>query len=157
MKRLPPMNARSPLSQITAGARMNLGYMYFKKGDLLRGFEGYEGRWKIDDFVDPWPNYPQPVWDGSDLGGRTVLLWYEQGFGDTIQFVRYASLVPIRNGKAIVLCQPQLKRLLKQLKLRESKSSPKANGRSNLICIFPDEPSAVFKRRGRRCHFEKVI
>ncbi len=98
-----------------ARARMNLGYMYFKQGDLPRGFAGYEARWKTDDFADPWPDCPQPVWDGSDLQGRTVLLWYEQGFGDMIQFVRYASLVPVRNGKAIILCQPQLKRLLKQL------------------------------------------
>lgn len=96
-------------------AHMNLGFLYFAQGDFPRAFAEYAWRFKSDDFADPWPSYPQPVWDGKDLGGRTVLLWYEQGFGDTINFVRFASLVPRRGGKAIVLCQPQLKPLLLQL------------------------------------------
>jgi len=102
-----------------AKAHMNLGFLYFRQGDFLRAYPEYAWRFKAEDFVDPWPSYPQPVWDGKDLGGRTVLLWYEQGFGDTINFVRYAQLVPRRGGKAIVLCQPQLKSLLMQLQTRD--------------------------------------
>ena len=98
-----------------ARAHMNLGFLYFTQGDFPRAFAEYAWRFKAHDFADPWPSYPQPVWDGKDLGGRTVLLWYEQGFGDTINFVRFAQLVPRRGGKAIVLCQPQLKSLLLQL------------------------------------------
>lgn len=102
-----------------AKAHMNLGYLYFIQGDFLRAYPEYAWRFKADDFADPWPNYSQPVWDGKKLGGRTVLLWYEQGFGDTINFVRYAQLVSRRGGKAIVLCQPLLKSLLMQLQSRD--------------------------------------
>src|SRR5205823_2933479 len=56
-----------------------------------------------------------PVWDGSPLNGKTLLLWHEQGLGDTVQFCRYAPLAAQRGGKVIVLCQPELRRLLATL------------------------------------------
>ena len=34
---------------------------------------------------------PQPQWRGEEIAGKTILLHAEQGFGDTIQFVRYAA------------------------------------------------------------------
>ncbi len=57
--------------------------------------------------------FPQPRWDGSDLAGRAILLYAEQGLGDTLQFIRYAPLVRERGGKVIVECQPQLAELLR--------------------------------------------
>ena len=96
-------------------AHQNRGYCYFCKGDLPRGFEDYEWRWKCEGFTDTWPDYSQPTWDGSNLAGRTILLWNEQGLGDTIHFARYAALVAARGGNVIVLCQEPLKRLLKGL------------------------------------------
>jgi hypothetical protein len=41
-----------------------------------------------------------------------VLLHAEQGFGDSIQFIRYAPLVAQRGGHVIVQCQPGLETLL---------------------------------------------
>ena len=41
----------------------------------------------------PIHRLPQPVWDGSELGGRTILIVPSKGLGDTIQFIRYAPLV----------------------------------------------------------------
>ena len=46
------------------------------------------------------PRCPQPVWDGSPLAGRTIVLLAEQGLGDTLQFVRYVRLVKQRGGKS---------------------------------------------------------
>ena len=57
-------------------------------------------------------NFFQPMWDGSPLGGRTILLHAEQGRGDTIQFIRYAPLVQQRGGRVVVECQKELAGLI---------------------------------------------
>jgi Flp pilus assembly protein TadD len=79
-------------------------------GDLERGWAGYEWRWKLPEMV-PRP-LPQPLWDGSPLAGRAILLWTEQGLGDTLQFIRYASPVKRRGGRVIVECSESLWPLL---------------------------------------------
>lgn len=79
-------------------------------GDYETGWHEYEWRWQVKH--KPKPKFSQPEWDGSDLRGRTILLFAEQGFGDTLMFIRYAPLVARRNGRVIVECQPPLQRLL---------------------------------------------
>jgi hypothetical protein len=58
------------------------------------------------------PPFGQPAWDGSPLGGRTILLHAEQGLGDTLQFIRYAPLVQQRGGTVLVQSPAPLARLL---------------------------------------------
>ncbi len=80
-------------------------------GELARGFAEYEVRWKLPH--NPPPNIAAPEWKGEPLDGKTILLWSEQGFGDTLQFVRYAPMVKARGAAQIVLlAQPALVRLL---------------------------------------------
>jgi tetratricopeptide (TPR) repeat protein len=93
-------------------ARFHLGNLYLLRGDFARGWPRYEWRWETKTFTKP--SFAQPRWDGSDLGGRTVLLHTEQGLGDTLQFIRYASLVRERGGRVIVQCHPALRELLEQ-------------------------------------------
>ncbi len=50
------------------------------------------------------------MWTGDQLVGRTLLLHAEQGFGDSLQLVRYLALIP-REGKVILEIQPSLARL----------------------------------------------
>jgi hypothetical protein len=83
-------------------------------GDYPNGWRGYETRWRIPESFPP-RDFRQPVWDGSDISGKTVLLHAEQGFGDTIQFCRYAPLVAERGATVIVECQPPLAALLQTL------------------------------------------
>ncbi|NJN85700.1 MAG: tetratricopeptide repeat protein [Leptolyngbyaceae cyanobacterium SL_7_1] len=97
-------------------AHLNRGLARLFQGDLAEGFRDYEWRWRVvgGDFK-PLPAFSQPQWDGSELNGKTILLWAEQGLGDTIQFIRYAQLVRHRGGRVIVECQPSLQRLLSTL------------------------------------------
>jgi tetratricopeptide (TPR) repeat protein/glycosyltransferase involved in cell wall biosynthesis len=95
-----------------ASAHNNLGHALLLSGDLPQGFAENEWRWQVANYKPPRPPLPQPMWDGSDLSGKTILLYAEQGFGDTIQFIRYVPLVAQRGGTVIVECQPLLVRLL---------------------------------------------
>ena len=96
-----------------ADAHAVLGMVHLLVGDYDRGLAEYEWRSGMSGFVAP-PPIPVPTWDGSPLGSRTVVLRAEQGFGDTIQFARFAPLVKARHpGCGVVLeVQPALRRLL---------------------------------------------
>lgn len=84
--------------------------LLLRLGDYKGGFAEAEWRWKQE---HNYPmNCPQPLWDGSNLEGRTILLYVEQGLGDTIQFIRFAPLVAQRGGKVVVAAQEPLVRLL---------------------------------------------
>ena len=61
--------------------------------------------WRFEAAITRRRQYDAPVWDGSDIGGRTILVWAEQGLGDTIQFLRF--LPPLRaKGARIILEVP---------------------------------------------------
>lgn len=89
-----------------AQARKNRGMAWLRMGQWDRGWAEYEWRWRCED--SPPHGFQQPLWDGSSLAGRTILLHTEQGLGDAIQFIRYAPLVKQRGGTVILECQPAL-------------------------------------------------
>jgi len=91
------------------GCHWDRALTLLQNGDFKEGFEEYEWRWKMDG--NPPRDFSQPEWDGSDLGGKTILLHTEQGYGDMIQFARYFPLVKERGGTIIVEAQPLLSRL----------------------------------------------
>ena len=64
----------------------NLGQTLLLKGDLHQGWKEYEWRWKCKDFSSEIRYFPQVLWDGSDLNGKSILVWTEQGVGDQIMF-----------------------------------------------------------------------
>ena len=78
-------------------------------GDYRGGWPLYEARWKTDLTL---PKVDRPLWDGSSLDGKTILLTPEQGLGDTIQFIRYAALVKALGATVVVKCQKALLKLL---------------------------------------------
>jgi len=91
-------------------ARFNRSLLLLAQGDYPEGWKDYEWRWQASGY--PRPAFSQGEWDGRPLNGETVLLYTEQGFGDAIQFVRYAAAVAARGGRAMVSCQTELLRLL---------------------------------------------
>jgi tetratricopeptide (TPR) repeat protein len=98
------------LNPADASARYNRSLILLADGNYREGFPEYESRFQTREFP-PCP-FRQPVWDGSDLTGRTILLHAEQGLGDTIQFIRYAAIVAQKGGRIVLTCHQPLMRLL---------------------------------------------
>ena len=86
----------------------NLGMNRLLRGDFAGGWGEFDWR-RLDRTNAASRTFDgRPLWDGSHLGGRTILLTAEQGMGDTIQFLRYATLVAARGGRVVVECHPPL-------------------------------------------------
>ncbi len=94
----------------SAEATVNLGLIHLLQGDLGVGWAEYESRWKVG--VGDERKLMQRRWKGEALGGERILLYAEQGLGDTMQFVRYVPLVAERGGKVVLEVQPALYGLL---------------------------------------------
>lgn len=73
------------------------------------GWKAYEWRWKIGELKAPV--YPAPPWRGEDLRGKTILLYPEQGFGDTLLVTRFIPLLKARGATVILECKDRLRRL----------------------------------------------
>ncbi|MEQ8786497.1 MAG: tetratricopeptide repeat protein [Pirellulaceae bacterium] len=84
---------------------------WLSEGDFERGWPEYEWRFKCKDFGLQEPSWPR--WKGEPLTGKAVLLWSEQGLGDTLQFVRYAADLKAKGARVLVECHPPLVPLLR--------------------------------------------
>ena len=93
-------------------ARFNRALALLMLGDFDRGWIEYESRWNCDSFPSPARYTHRPMWRGESLEGKRILLHFEQGFGDTLQFARYVPVVAARGGTVIFQVQPALLRLL---------------------------------------------
>lgn len=95
-----------------ARAHWELGTTQLALGQYASGWKEFEWRWKLADFTTPVPRFEQPFWDGQDLGGQRIFLHCEQGYGDVIQFSRYAILVANRGGKVMLGCPQPLRSMM---------------------------------------------
>jgi len=86
-------------------------------GDYENGWRDHEFRWRYKGFNTPVLGDVINSWKGDmDPTGKTIMVWYEQGLGDTIQFCRYAKMLKDRGAEKIYLwVQEPLKDLLKCL------------------------------------------
>jgi rfaE bifunctional protein nucleotidyltransferase chain/domain len=91
-------------------ANWNRSLALLGKGDFQRGWREYESRWKKPE--SKLRTVSEPLWDVSPLQDKTILLWCEQGIGDTFQFVRYAFEVKKRGATVWLGCQEALVPLL---------------------------------------------
>ena len=96
-------------------AQANLALALLTTGQLSAGFQRYESRWAVEAMGAALPMLPQPRWTGQPLHGDTVLLWAEQGFGDTLQFCRYAPMVTAAGGRVVLVVPKALRRVMATL------------------------------------------
>ncbi len=83
-----------------AKAHCNLGMALLLSGRLREGWAEY--RWRVrTGNVACSPRYDSPCWDGSPFVGKRLVVHFEQGFGDNIQFIRYLPMVKRRGGTVI--------------------------------------------------------
>lgn len=101
-------NKTLELSPEHAEAHFSRGLAYLATGNFKEGWEEYEWRWKRDTQHMEKRNLSKPLWDGSDLHGKTILLHAEQGLGDTFQFIRYAKIARDKGGVVIAAVQNPL-------------------------------------------------
>ena len=82
-------------------------------GDLASGWPKYEWRWQNNSELPPQRQFGEPLWLGREpLAGKTILIYAEQGLGDTIQFCRYARTLAERGATVLLRVQPPLVPLL---------------------------------------------
>jgi Flp pilus assembly protein TadD len=93
-----------------AEVHRNRAYGWLYVGDFERGWPEHEWRLRCRKHVGC--RVHRPRWNGEELGGRPILLHAEQGFGDTLQFIRYAALVKERGGLVFVVSQTRLLRIV---------------------------------------------
>ncbi len=96
-----------------AEAHTGRAMLWLLKGSFSSGWEEYEWRWRQSG--QKKREFLSPEWDGSDVAHRTILLHAEQGAGDTIQFIRYSTLLKRRGARVVVSCPASLRPLIQAI------------------------------------------
>ena len=94
----------------------SLSLVYLQEGNFIAGWREYEYRIQLSNFKELRKKIQQPQWKGQYLSKhQSLLLWAEQGFGDTLTFIRYLPLIQERCPVIHLLCHPELKTLFERL------------------------------------------
>jgi tetratricopeptide (TPR) repeat protein len=84
-------------------------------GNFAEGWRLWEAR-KRKKIPIGYRDFGLPLWTGAqEISGRHILLHWEQGFGDTIQFIRYAPLVKAKGADVALMVQPELAPLMRRV------------------------------------------
>jgi tetratricopeptide (TPR) repeat protein len=96
--------------------RWRLAIASLLQGDFATGWPAHESRWATSRPAEGLKPLicPQPLWTGQDLAGKSLLLYHEQGFGDTLQMLRFVSLVANKANKVLLSVPEPLQELARE-------------------------------------------
>ncbi|MCX6840411.1 MAG: tetratricopeptide repeat protein [Verrucomicrobia bacterium] len=106
-----------------APMRWNLATALLQAGKFDQGWQMFEERLELLPGITA-PECPAPMWEGQSLAGRTLLVWHEQGLGDTIQFARYLPPLMAAGAKIVLRAPKELRRLFMQMASLEAVITP---------------------------------
>jgi len=98
-----------------ADSHYNMSLAFLLDGMFEQGWNEFEWRLFTSERRSPFFRNDIPRWKGEDLSGKTLLLTAEQGYGDTLQFVRFVPLIQNTGARVVLECQRELAPLLNGL------------------------------------------
>src|SRR6185437_8755170 len=84
-------------------AEWNEALLQLLLGNFEAGWAGREARWKVPSLQLARYNFSRPMWLGKEpIAGKTILIYHDEGLGDTIQFARYVPMVAAQGARVIL-------------------------------------------------------
>ncbi|MEK6829201.1 MAG: tetratricopeptide repeat protein [Nanoarchaeota archaeon] len=96
-------------------AHWNMGLILLMLGKFEEGWKECIYRFKKQNPSDSRA-FGKPQWNGESLEGKKILIASEQGFGDSMQFIRYLPFVKEKKGYIILECKKELEKLFGNIK-----------------------------------------
>jgi len=94
-------------------ANWNKAFGLLLKGDFAHGWSAYEARWQHKKLNLALRSYAQPRWTGNEpLAGKRILVYCEQGLGDSLQFARFIPALMEQGAEVIFEVQGPLVSLM---------------------------------------------
>lgn len=89
--------------------RWNRALSELATGNYASGWQDFEARWEgCENLRGAYSKPLERAWRGESIAGKRLLLWAEQGFGDTLQFVRFVGELRQRGATVLLEAQPEL-------------------------------------------------
>ncbi len=122
---------------------VGLGLALLMAGQLEEGWKEFEWRWQTEYLIRRGPHFPVPSWNGEAIGDRAILLFADQGLGDTLQFCRYVPQIAAGARRTVLAVQPSLMRLLSRLPGVSQVTDQDGRPSVDLWCALMSLPCAV--------------
>lgn len=119
-------------------AHWNRSLAWLVTGNYEQGWPEHEWRWKLKKYYRR--RFSQPLWEGERFEGKRLLIFVEQGLGDTMHFARYLPMVKALGGTVILEVQPPVETLMKVAPgvdevVLQNKTLPEFDLQVPMICL----------------------
>lgn len=101
------------MGEATMNDYFDYAAIQIKLGNFLEGWKYYEYRFQKETGSTVYPKIDKPRWNGQDIGDKTLLVQWEQGFGDSLFLFRFMELIKPFAKKIILRVQEPLLELFK--------------------------------------------